>query len=409
MRTFLSFLLLVCISLLIDCKHAPIQIEEIQVDENKTHHINVDSAYEQIDLKLSDLADSFRLIRLETSNKAIINATDYYISEKYIIAISENGLFKFSSDGKFLNKIINWGRGPDEVSGMFFAYFYDDNKDLLFIDDLNLKKKLLVYDINLEKFLTPIKKAVEGPWGSFAILNDSLIIGKSPNYVDEPFAVFIQSFDGRFISGVPNVKKRLLGENPEEKFQPSYLSIAGNDYRISFELDDTLFTFKNNQLVPYIILDFKKPRETPPNAKVKKGDRQVTFPKTEAPGFLIVRVSVIDEINWVSATTGDSKTSFKYFLLNKSTGKYSLIRTYVDDFSGEIQSPNDGTIKLPGILKNGKLVVIYQPSMIKKIAENGLNNSLFAPNVKEDLLKINEDLQETDNPILLVGRIKEKI
>ena len=124
---------------------------------------------------------------------------------------------------------------------------------------------------------------------------------------------------------------------------------------------------------------------------------------------MIIRVSVIDEINWVTPTSGDSKTTYKYFFFNKSTGKYSTIRTYVDEFSGVIQSPNDGTIKLPRLLKNGKLVVIYQPDIIKKIGETGLNNPFFAPSVKEMLLNINKDLHETDNPILLIGKIKGKI
>lgn len=399
----LIFIFSYCL-ILVQCKNP---IKEAPTDE--VFHINVDSTQESIDLKLTDLADSFRLVRLETSYRAIINASDYYVSEKYIIAFSQDGIYKFSSNGKFLNKIIGWGRGPDEISGMLFSYFYDESNDLLYIDDENLKKKLLVYDLNLEKFVAPIKKAIQGSWGSFAIYNDSLIIAKSPSYDAQPYAVFIQNFNGRLILGIPSVKKRLLGQNPRETFQPSYVSIGKNDYRISYELDDTLFTFKNNQLVPYITLDFKKPREIPPNAKVQKGDRHVTFPKIEAPSFLIIRVSVIEEINWVSATTGDSKTTFKYFFFNKSTGKYPIIRTYVDDFSGVIQSQNDGTIKFPWFLKNGKLVIIYQPDMIKKIAENGLSNPIFKPTIKEDLLNINRNLQETDNPILLIGKLKEKL
>lgn len=393
-----------CFLILLQCKNPA-----VETPAETVFHLNVDGTQESIDLKLTDLADSFRFVRLETSDKAIINATDYYVSEKYIIAISQDGLYKFSSNGKFLNKIIGWGRGPDEVSGMFFTYFYDDTKDLLYIDDLNIKQKLLVYDINLEKFLPPIKKAIQGPWGSFAILNDSLIIGKSPSYDAEPFAVFIQSFDGRFISGVQNEKYRLLGQNPVKKFQPSYLSVGRDDYRISYELDDTLFTFKNNQLIPYITLDFNTPREIPPNAKAQKGDRQITFPKTEAPDFLIIRVALIDDINWISATSGDSKTSYSYIFLNKSTGKYSTIKTYIDDFSGVIQSPKDGTITLPSLLKNGNLVITYQPDMIKNILKNGLNNPLFTTRIKEDLSHINKELQETDNPILLIGKLKEKI
>jgi hypothetical protein len=344
-------LLIAAFSCFLVFQHCKNPVIEMPAETN--FHLNVDGTQESIDLKLTDFADNFRLVKLETSAKAIIYATDYYVSEKYIIAFSQDGIYKFSSNGKFLNKLISWGRGPDEISGMFFSYFYDDTKDLLYIDDLNLKQKLLVYDINFEKFLSPIKKAIQGPWGSFAICNDSIIIGKSANYEAEPYSVFIQSFNGRFISGIPNKKYRLLGQNPTKTFQPSFLSIGNNDYRISYELDDTLFTLKNNQLIPYVTLDFNKPREIPPNAKVQKGDRQITFPKIEAPGFLIIRVELIDEINWVSATSGDSKSSYIYIFLNKSTGKYFTIKTFVDEFSGVIQSPKDGTITLPMLLKNG--------------------------------------------------------
>lgn len=47
--------------------------------------------------------------------------------------------------------------------------------------------------------------------------------------------------------------------------------------------------------------------------------------------------------------------------------------------------------------------------MIKKLAEKGLNNPIFTPNLKEELLNTTRNLQETDNPILLIGKIKEKI
>jgi hypothetical protein len=94
---------------------------------------------------------------------------------------------------------------------------------------------------------------------------------------------------------------------------------------------------------------------------------------------------------------------------NKSTGKYSNIRTYVDNFSGVIQSPNDGSIKFPLVIKNGKLVVIYQPQIVKQIVYKGLDNTIFSTALNEELLKVSQNLQETDNPILLIGRIKEKI
>jgi hypothetical protein len=385
------------------CKH-PV----INVSTNEFYHINADSTQDFIDLKLSDIADSFRLVRLETSEKAIISARDYYVSNKYIIAFSQDGYYKFLSNGKFLSKILSYGRGPDEISGIGYAHYYDEKNDLIYLEDSNLNQKLLVYDLNLEKFVAPIKKAIEGNWGSFAIFNDSLIIGKSPSYITNPYALFFQTFDGKFVSGIPNVKKRLLGANPEETCQPSYISIGRDGYRVSFELDDTLFTLKNNQLIPYISLEFKNPREKPPNAKVQKGDRQISFPKIEPSSFLIIGVTIIEEITWVTPTAGKSKDNRKYFFFNKATGKYSIIRTYEDDFSGVIQSPVD-RINFPLFLKNGKIVVVYQPETIKKIAETRQINSILTPILKKEIVDINRTLQETDNPVLLIGRVKEKI
>ena len=291
-----------CFLILVQCKNPA---KEAPADE--VFHINVDTTQDVIDLKLSDLADSFRLVRLETSDRALISASDYYVSDKYIMAFSQDGIYKFSSGGKFLRKIISWGRGPDEISGMLFSHFFNEKNDLLYLDDSNLNTKLFVYDLNQEKLVAPVIKAIPVTFGSFAIYNDSLIIAKTPTYVAEPYTVFFQTFDGKFISGIPNNKKRLLGPNPVPTFQNSYISIGKNEYRVSYELDDTLYTSKNNQLVPYLTLNFKNPRESPPNSKVKKGDRQISFPKTEAPGFLIIRVSVIDEIIWETPTTGREK------------------------------------------------------------------------------------------------------
>jgi len=377
------------------------------IPTNEVHHINVDSTQDYIDLKLSDIADSFRLVKLETSEKAIISARDYYVSDKYIIAFSQDGYYKFSSDGKFLSKILSYGRGPDEISGFFYAYYYDEKTDLIYLEDQSLNQKLLVFDLNQDKFVSPIKKAIEGSWGSFAIFNDTLIIAKSPSYITNPYALFIQTFDGKFVFGIPNVKKRLLGTSSNETYQTSYISIGKDDFRVSFELDDTLFTFKNNQLIPYITLDFRNPREKIPNARQQKGDRTISFPKIEPSSFLIIGASIIENITWVTANAGTSEVNRKYFFFNKSNGKYSIIRSYEDDLSGVIQSPEDG-IKFPAFLKNGKIVVVYQPTTIKKIAKTRQINSALTPMLKE-IVDLNRNLQETDNPVLLIGNVKEKI
>jgi len=402
--------LIACFLFLAECKN---QIPKEPVDQ--IFHIKVDNTQDFMDLKLSNLVDSIRLVALETSKNVVIQANDFYVSKDFILAFSQDGIYKFSAEGKFLKKIAGYGRGPDEIMGFGFSYFCDENKNLLYISDMNVKQKLLVYDLIHDKFITPVKKSIPGNWNSFSIYNDSLILGIPAYPFDsDSYTLFFQSINGKFISGIPHFKKVLWGPKQVETFQNSQLTIGENTCRISFAFDDTLFTLKNNHLVPYIILDFKKHRESPPNAKVQKGDRQIRFPRIEAPSFLIISVSIIEEITWFG-TSGKSKSSYKYFFFDKSTGKSSIIRTYEDDFSGVIQSSSgvipssmDGTIKFPVFLKNDKLVVVYQPSVIKKIAEKEIN-PIFDPNLKNELLDINKNLKETDNAILLIGIIKEKM
>jgi len=407
MRFKLLGSLIACFLFLAECKN---QISKVPVDE--IFHINVDNTQDFIDLKLSNIVDSVRLIALETSKNVVIQANNFYVSEDFIIAFSQDGIYKFSSNGKFLKKILGWGRGPDEIIGIGFSYFCDESKNLLYIGDMNVRQKLLVYDLLLDKFLTPIKKSIPGNWESFSIYNDSLILG-IPTYPfdsnSDSYALFSQNLNGKFLSGIPNFKKVLWGPNQLETFQRSYLITGNNYYRISFDYDDTLFTLKSNRLVPYLTLDFNIPRDNPPSSIIKNGDRSINFQKVEALGFTIIGVSIVKEVTRVSASTIKTNWGRKYFILNKITGKSQIVRTYEDDFSGIIQKANNGEIKFPMFLKNGNLVIIYQPDMIKKITEKGLKNPIFTQKLEEDLLKINRNLQETDNPILLIGKLKEKL
>jgi hypothetical protein len=253
--------------------------------------------------------------------------------------------------------------------------------------------------------------------GQIAVYNDSLIIGKSSG-TSEPYSIMFQTFEGKFVYGIPNTKKTLWGDDPIEHYQSSTFSIGQNTYRIRFEFDDTIFTLKDNKLIPYISLDFKKHHEYLPNSRVQKGDRKISISRADPSFFLIITISTVEEITWFGSS-GRSKQSYKYLFFDKSTGKGSIIRTYEDDFTGDIQSstgiisPNMyGTIKFPDFLKNDKIFVIYQPETIKRIAEraeNGQINSILTPILKKEIVDINKDLEETDNPILLVGKVKEKI
>jgi len=412
MKTCKYLLSIVFPVLLIGCGQKSIETVIDEPYNKEIYQVNVDSLKNTIDLRLSDMADSFRLVKLETNDNCLISANNYYVGAKYIIAFSQDGYYKFSSDGKFLKKILSYGRGPNEVSGMLYTYFYDENNDLLYLGDDNLRNKYLVYDMNSDQFLEPIKMALDY-MGWMAVFNDSLIVGNSKYWGDSCSLVF-QTFDGKLVSKIPKSKTGISKISTEPILQSSTFTLTSNGIRVGYNADDTLFAFKNNRLEPYIILNFDNPRKNPPNIDVEVGERHVGFPEVEPLSFCIIRISILESLVMHTPTAGVAEYSRKYILLDKYTGEWFLVNSYQDDFSGEIQVPNEnkdelGRIFLPIFQQNNKLVVAYEPNTIKKIAEQDTVNQFSTPELYGKLIEISKDLDEMDNPILLIGDIKPRI
>jgi hypothetical protein len=144
---------------------------------DRIFNIDADNTKDIIDLKLSDLANSFKLIPLETTKESLLdNQTEFYYNEDYILAYSENGVFKFSPEGKFVKRLIGLGRGPDEIVNFSSCIFVvDENNNLLYISNRSNKRTYLKYDLKSEYFVEPVKRALN-TFGHFDVVNDSIFI-----------------------------------------------------------------------------------------------------------------------------------------------------------------------------------------------------------------------------------------
>jgi hypothetical protein len=378
---------------------------------NKVFYIDIDNPKTFIDLKLSDLADSFRLVPLETTRQSILGPSYFYAGNDYIIAFNTQGVYKFSADGVFIKKIINVGRGPREISG-FLAYNISEKNNLLFIDNMiQHNPYFIVYDIESEKFLDPVKKCIPDFWGSFALYNDSVIVGTySPMFRKDSiqYAVFYQNFKGELLYGIPNNKKYLNGPNSNGLYQKVWMTKGEGNIHIKFQYDDTLFTLKNNVLSPYLIPRISRPGDYLPNGKIKAGDRSVSFPAFESSSYLIFSESVTTKVTKLTETASDIESRKNYFFLNKSIGDFAKIKSFTDDLTGRIQLCDGSKIAFPEILPNGKFYVAYNPSDLKKPGANQNNKNGLPPDLFKQLEKVSKNLDDMDNPVLLIGTIKKE-
>jgi hypothetical protein len=381
---------------------------------NLIHNIDAENPKDMVDLKLSDLAISFKLIPLETTKESLLDdECKFFVNEKYVLAYSRNGIFKFSTSGKFLKKIMTSGRGPNEIANFSYCTFVVDEKnDLLYISYIVNKDTYLRYDLKSEHFIEPVKRAYNST-ATFDIVNDSTII-VSNLYSNSKYSFYFQNLKGQLISGIKNTKIYVSNRRKDEP----QISILLNDrqkYFGYFLYDDTLFQIKDNNLIPYLALNFKTQREDPPKDVLKDGDRFIYY-QSGNPGFLIIRVQIVEDARTYYTEPISKRGRGFYLLFNQNSNKASKINSYTDDFIGETKDAKTlSQIKLLSdpffidLTPYRRIITAYYPIQIKKAIEKGLNNKDFPIELNQQLLKINETLEETDNPVLFIGMLKDKI
>lgn len=386
-------------------------------DAEKVYTFNIDQTKEYIDLKLTDLAENFKLIPLETTEQSLLGRSEFYVSDQYILAYTGNGVYKFSPEGKFIKKIINVGKGPQEVSVYYPQYFVASN-NLLYILDQQHNEYILVYDILAEQFKEPVKKCIPGYWSSLAV-NDSGVVIFTPNSplpADSTYyALVYQNARGEFLSGILNTKRQKSQMNNEEMgYQIASILPSQDGLKTYFNYDDTVYTISQGRLTPQLILEFDTPRKYPPEAVSQKGDRMIQFLTSEAPGFLIANAMVTRDTKTLqqgSYTVVIIDTDSKYVFLDKSSGTSSIIRTYHDNLIDKTQNivqilkdKKEG-VKLPKVLPDNKLIVSYDSFEILDAVEKGITSEDFPKKIVDQLNEISRNLKEEDNPVLLVGEL----
>jgi hypothetical protein len=377
--------------------------------DDAVYNVSFDNCKTTIDLKLSDIVDSYKFVKLETTPESLIGINPRIIlARDNIIIIDMNGVYKFTTNGRFVRKIIKLGRGPDEISSAI-NYSYSEKSNLLLIED-NIRNKdiLQIYDIENERFLDPIKKCSPGRWGGFLVYNDSLIMGSMvPVIIDtNRFALFIQNSKGRILSGITNSRKVQDARLNKETVQRLLFCQGGNDIFSFYVYDDTLFRYTTKGLLPYLIVSYNSPRNYMRTMGFKIGESRVGFPSVDNSSFIL-----LSESTYTGESQEGSMVKFNYnrnyYFLNKTDKSFSKIKSYTDEISGKIQECNGEMLNFPVLIQGNSLYVLYNPNDLinSKLKEN----TSLSPDASDQLQKIQEGLDVMDNPILLIGSIKKSI
>lgn len=154
---------------------SPEQIQEIIQDRKNTRIIKIPDNGKYSTILFDNIIDSLSYIRLETNKNAPIEAVNKisFIGDNIILFDKQRkrGLYLFSKDGKFLCRIGNVGKGPEEYICVSDVAINRQNNNIVVLDEYG--KNLLYFDTN-GKFIK--KNKVYYYTKDFSILPDGSFV-----------------------------------------------------------------------------------------------------------------------------------------------------------------------------------------------------------------------------------------
>ena len=352
------------------------------------------SDHKENTVTLAQIADDINYISLE--NQYAISVINHIkITNKSIFLSSVEGVFKFDRDGKMVTKIGSKGRGPGEyIYSNDFAV--DDIHETIYIKDRNniikvySKHGIFQREINLQEFV--------GGIDVIEFYNSSLFVSFYLQFGDSQYNWIIIDTLGSVI------KKK---DRTIPNFTSNWGAKSGTFYfenKLSYwnPYNDTVFSISPD--MSYKISFLFKPG-------IHRLPKSNFDPENEITRFILIR-TLFETSRFLVFRYSYNKMGVIAFIDKKS--KKSFV-TFVDSFdSGGMVNDLDGCINFQPrsyLNENGReyMIGFLEPYNIKAHVTNfDLKNS--TPKYlgeKETFIKMANNLKETDNPVLVLVRLKK--
>ena len=356
--------------------------------------------YEQIsdslDLKLSDLATDWRFIPLETSEDCMIKQAEFYVYDKFIIAnLPFDKILLFDSQGKFIQKITQYGKGPQEIARATLSV--DEVNDILYVADEH-KGYIMSWDLNTGTYLGGIPRAYKGRINRvIATDNNTLWLAPVVGYFESgDYYAWEQDLHGNIIQEI------------KAPHYDSYMDMGSgllyprdHGYNYLPVRSDTIFSISENILIPSWYANLGENNE---KLYQQVGHRSFSY-LFESNRFFCGKISTITWIEVTDLGNGGSSSRYKakreFLVIDKKTNKTTLNQAIENDFLGT-QVANHQI----RALTNQHLLVIEDAINFLEKAESTLADPNIDKQIKSKLNGIVSQLDEEDNPVLLLGKIK---
>lgn len=354
---------------------------------------NLDQVNSSTDLKLSDLLENTKLVKLALHDDyPVSERMIQWVGNKYILLVSRKNVLQYSSDGEFIRELIHNGGGPEEYSEVDY-FDVDESKEIMYFYDHGFVGRIRRIDLNTGELLSAIPLPDDERWflAGFVVYQGRLLCFTN-NYSPVAYRYFFIDDNGN--AGFGCNKKPFLGERPGVSIAP-YLSET--EGRVNFrQVRDTLFMLQDDSLVIEMII-----REdnyfSPGEDKTRGFSTTIAY---NSKRYILVRSYDLEMIPVDGSGIRLENHGTRLLLIDREEETVANISEINIDYLG-VNSED------PEIYQNdNKAWIVISAIKLIDYLDSALEKEDIEPELRSRLLALNEEVKEDDNPYLLIGTMR---
>lgn len=356
------------------------------------------------ELLFSDLVESFEIIKLDNKDVALVNAfpNGTIVTDHYIL-VQPNALeaFKlYTREGQFLTNIGGIGQGPGEYKAVY-EHQVDEKGKRIYLGPGNFDK-LLVYDLEGtylpdEVIRLPERTPICEIWldadsRDLVVVTLPFSTNGNPKFPISKYLCWKQDRIGNMLQNIPAGHYSLSGDFSHGLFAPQNVnsvsfSIHENQSFLMRTRPDTLYHYDvaENRIKPCFTLD-----------NVIQESKRFSTILYETSKYYWADVTVCPKELYM--TGAPTRLNVFTVRVSKADGSVKRIDRFTNDYLG---------ISYPTIaMVNGYVCVSYEPLKLMEVLDGILAKNDLKPEVRKNATDLRNSIQENDNDILMIGKLK---
>jgi hypothetical protein len=377
-----------------------------ETNQNKNHIVKFDlkELPKISNIRLSELGFlDINYIPLETNERSIIQGsngsymgTKIIVGDGFYILKHFNTILKFLNNGSFITKIGKEGRGPNEFLVAHDVDVDKNNQNIYLL--AGLQKKIFVYSKSGE-FL----KNIQVPFSTeFKVLENEILCYSENHMGNIENSYSLININGRIIKSFHNLYP-LNSHNAYFIWYENLFYIFNNRLYKKEVYSDTIHVLEDMSFKPHLVIEVGKRLMTP-------------SARSKFDGIFLGE-------NYISPANLFEFGDYIYyefiykFSLRNDVLAYSFIGSKKNNFQvlfktsvGIINDLDGGPNILPRTIQDDYTIIALLDAVQLKnhvASEEFKNSTPIYPEKKKELEKLANRLKETDNPVLVLVRLKK--